>query len=430
MNEADLLDLVNEQPFGIAEFTAQSGHYLFFNEKERLLRCLSRHQLQAVCVFDLFDEDERDTLKELFTQCLKSSAKQAHFFDYKKDNRYFQMRLVSSDSGSIISTLTDTTDIHTLNASYLVNQEYIKCLNDAVIAANIGCWDFYPQEQRIVANAAWVTQKKYKDEDFRTSNELFADVVDGLTRWASLVHPDDLDATVELIEKHLNGDSDIYEAQFRMKSGDGEWIWIHDVGKVFQRDKDGVAIRMNGVHLDITKARKLEAEIDRVSMTDPLTGLLNRRKFESLFDASLRETVKKNKIFGFLFLDVDHFKKYNDIYGHQAGDDLLVAVSKVLKQSLRRSSDHCFRLGGEEFGIVFNTDDKQSAISFSELVKKNIESLFIPHKTNTASKYVTVSMGLVTEQDYKVNDLSRIYKEADELLYKSKENGRNILSCN
>jgi diguanylate cyclase (GGDEF)-like protein len=105
-------------------------------------------------------------------------------------------------------------------------------------------------------------------------------------------------------------------------------------------------------------------------------------------------------------------------------------VSKVLKQSLRRSGDHCFRLGGEEFGIVFNTDDKQSAISFSELVKKNIESLFIPHKTNTASEYVTVSMGLVTEQDYKVNDLSRIYKEADELLYKSKENGRNILSCN
>ncbi len=169
------------------------------------------------------------------------------------------MRLVSSDKGNIISTLTDTTDTHTLNASYLGNQKYIKCLNDAVIVANIGCCDFYSQEQRIVANAAWVTKKKYKDEDFRTSNELFADVVDGLTRWASLVHPDDLDATVELIEKHLNGDSDIYEAQFRMKSGDGEWIWIHDVGKVFQRDKDGVAIRMNGVHLDITKARKLEA---------------------------------------------------------------------------------------------------------------------------------------------------------------------------
>jgi PleD family two-component response regulator len=87
-----------------------------------------------------------------------------------------------------------------------------------------------------------------------------------------------------------------------MKSGDGEWIWIHDVGKVFQRDKDGVAIRMNGVHLDITRARRLEAEIDRVSMTDPLTGLLNRRKFEPLFDASLRETVKNNKIFGlFIF---------------------------------------------------------------------------------------------------------------------------------
>ena len=82
--------------------------------------------------------------------------------------------------------------------------------------------------------------------------------------------------------------------------------------------------------------------------------------------------MKNDKIFSFLFLDVEHFKKYNDIYGHQAGDDLLVAVGKVLKQSLRRSGDHCFRLGGEAFGVVFNTDDKPSAISFSELVKKYI----------------------------------------------------------
>ncbi|MFT7490992.1 MAG: diguanylate cyclase (GGDEF)-like protein [Pseudohongiellaceae bacterium] len=430
MSEIDLLALINEQPLGIAEFNADNGHYLFFNERERLFRCLTHRQMQAVCLFDLFDEGDRQTFKQRLKECLQAPIKQPYFFDYEKNQRHFQMRLIRSDNGSIMSTLSDTTDTHHLNASYRINQKYIQCLNDAVIAANIGCWDFYPQEQRIVANEAWVTQKKYKDKDFRVNDEMFADVIDGFARWTTLVHPDDLDATVELIEMHLKGDSDVYEAQFRMKSGDGEWIWIHDIGKVFQRDANGAAIRMNGVHLDITKARKLEAEIDRVSMTDPLTGLLNRRKFEALFDASLKATAKTKKIFGFLFLDVDYFKKYNDIYGHQAGDDLLIAVSKVLKQSLRRSGDHCFRLGGEEFGIVFNADDKQSAVSFSELVKKNIESLLIPHKTNTASKYVTVSMGLVTEQNYKVDDVGRIYKKADELLYKSKENGRNILSCN
>jgi PleD family two-component response regulator len=115
----------------------------------------------------------------------------------------------------------------------------------------------------------------------------------------------------------------------------------------------------------------------------------------------LNETAKKNRVFGFLFLDVDYFKKYNDIYEHQAGD-------------------HYLRLGGEELGLILNADDRQSAISFSELVKKSIESLLIPHKTNAASEYVTVSMGLVTEQDYKVGDVCRIYKKADELLYKSK----------
>jgi hypothetical protein len=91
------------------------------------------------------------------------------------------MRLVISDNGNIISTLTDTTDTHTSNASYLVNQEYIKCLNDAVIAVNIGCWGFYPQEQRIEANAAWVTQKN-------TRTKIFEQVMNFLPMWSMDLH--------------------------------------------------------------------------------------------------------------------------------------------------------------------------------------------------------------------------------------------------
>jgi diguanylate cyclase (GGDEF)-like protein len=227
----------------------------------------------------------------------------------------------------------------------------------------------------------------------------------------------------------LNGETETYESECRIKSGDGDWAWIRSIGKATEKDKDGKVIRMNGVHIDITKAREFEEEINKISTTDPLTGLLNRRKFESLFDDSHKQTAQ-NKVFSFLFLDVDCFKEYNDIYGHQAGDDVLLAISEVVKNSLRRTDDHCFRLGGEEFGIVFKSDDKQSAMAFAQLLKKNIESLSIPHKKNMASRYVTVSMGLVTKQDYQSDDFNRIYKQADDLLYKSKKDGRNILNCN
>jgi hypothetical protein len=80
-----------------------------------------------------------------------------------------------------------------LNASCLADKEHIKRLGDALDTAKIGCWGFFPGEDRIIATEAWVTQKKYKD--FRANKELFSDVLDGLAKWAEIVHPDDLEAT-------------------------------------------------------------------------------------------------------------------------------------------------------------------------------------------------------------------------------------------
>jgi diguanylate cyclase (GGDEF)-like protein len=121
------------------------------------------------------------------------------------------------------------------------------------------------------------------------------------------------------------------------------------------------------------------------------------------------------------------FKKYNDIYGHNEGDYVLKSIGKVLLNTAHRDDDYCFRLGGEEFGVVFNAKDEQSAISFSLLIKNNIEELRIPHIKNIASKYITSSMGLYCKKHDEEIDINQIYKHADELLYKAKEAGRNTL---
>lgn len=201
-----------------------------------------------------------------------------------------------------------------------------------------------------------------------------------------------------------------------MKDGHGQWRWIHDIGKVCQRDENGNAMRMKGVHIDITESKNLELKIKRISETDSLTGLLNKRKFESLFNNTIKESGRDNKLICFLMLDIDFFKAYNDTYGHLAGDDVLKKISNVLQKLLFRDDDDCFRLGGEEFGLVFKVDRKESAIILSKKIMHNIAQLQIPHKHSTVSDYITVSMGLLCTEYSKAVNIDDLYKKTDALL--------------
>ena len=107
------------------------------------------------------------------------------------------------------------------------------------------------------------------------------------------------------------------------------------------------------------------------------------------------------------------------------GDNVLIKIANSLKESLKREDDLCFRLGGEEFGAVYYTDSQSEALLYANKIRKNIEALKIEHEKNSASKYVTASMGLICLKPDEIKSEDIIYKEADELLYKAKESGRN-----
>jgi diguanylate cyclase (GGDEF)-like protein len=112
------------------------------------------------------------------------------------------------------------------------------------------------------------------------------------------------------------------------------------------------------------------------------------------------------------------------------GDDALRKISKVLNDSLARDDDHCFRLGGEEFGGVFKTASSSATLRFVERVKQNIEDLKIEHSTSTCSPYVTASIGLICMDIAGSGDADEYYKSADDLLYKAKAEGRNVVISN
>jgi len=167
-------------------------------------------------------------------------------------------------------------------------------------------------------------------------------------------------------------------------------------------------------------------QIEIISITDALTNLYNRRYFEHILSKELSRGCRENKSLTFSILDVDYFKQYNDTYGHKAGDDVLIAIGKVLKKTMGRASDYVFRLGGEEFGIIFSDMNEEESYKIVDKVRQAIESLRIPHKENSVSPWVTISAGFVVKKakDDAV-DKEEIYKIADQALYKAKEKGRN-----
>ncbi len=168
-------------------------------------------------------------------------------------------------------------------------------------------------------------------------------------------------------------------------------------------------------------------EMEKISITDSLTGIFNRRYFDEIFIKMMNSSKRKNELFCFIVLDVDFFKEYNDTYGHALGDEVLILIASTMKKTLLRADDYCFRLGGEEFGVIFNTKDKNMAVEFANRLKLEIYNLHILHKESKINDYITVSMGLVCKNPNELKDKNKIYNEADKLLYKAKNSGRNML---
>jgi diguanylate cyclase (GGDEF)-like protein/PAS domain S-box-containing protein len=200
---------------------------------------------------------------------------------------------------------------------------------------------------------------------------------------------------------------------------DGNFYWVKAfISPIFEK---GVKVGYTAIRQDITDKKRIE----EISITDGLTNIYNRRHFNDIFPSILLSAQRKDEIVCFLILDIDHFKQYNDNYGHQMGDEVLIKFSASLKESLQRADDIPFRLGGEEFGIIYKADNEAHALEFAEAIRQNIYDLKIPHEYSSVSPYITASMGLICGHASVLGDVDTLFKQADDLLYKAKENGRN-----
>ncbi|NOI79985.1 diguanylate cyclase [Vibrio tubiashii] len=182
---------------------------------------------------------------------------------------------------------------------------------------------------------------------------------------------------------------------------------------------------------EITERKQIEQQllheknkIEQLSITDPLTGLFNRRYYNKKLPTEILRAQSTQDWLSFVIIDVDDFKQYNDHYGHLNGDKQLVEFANALKKQCHQSSDYCFRLGGEEFGVLFTGRSPEEAISFVNQIRQEIESLQLEHQFSRASDVITASFGIVTTNKPKYT-MEQLYETADAALYDAKESGRN-----
>lgn len=175
-------------------------------------------------------------------------------------------------------------------------------------------------------------------------------------------------------------------------------------------------------HLELKACRDI---FEKQSLMDGLTGIANRHYFDQVFNQEWRRALRNQKPLSIVFLDIDFFKKYNDHYGHLAGDECLRKVGNALKKSILRASDLVARYGGEEFIIVLPETSQVDAVKVGERVRRDIKALMITHIMSEVSDYVTVSLGVSTVIPEKDMVPAHLIAKADEALYQAKRKGRD-----
>lgn len=175
-------------------------------------------------------------------------------------------------------------------------------------------------------------------------------------------------------------------------------------------------------HLELKHAHDV---LEQVSATDALTGVANRHRLEAVLEHEFIRQQRTQAPLSLIMLDVDHFKAFNDTYGHLAGDRCLAQVAQCLSSALRDGVDLVARYGGEEFTCVLPDTDGAAALKVAERLRGHVADLRIPHAKSSAGPYVTVSMGLATAASGDAGDPHSLITRADHRLYQAKAAGRN-----
>jgi diguanylate cyclase (GGDEF)-like protein len=196
-----------------------------------------------------------------------------------------------------------------------------------------------------------------------------------------------------------------------------------DAGPIL--DDDGQLIGVVETLRDMTDQKRAETALKALADSDGLTGLANRRAFDQTLEAEWARARRAKGPLSLLLADVDHFKPYNDLHGHQAGDECLRTIATLVRRSASRPADLTARYGGEEFAIVMPETDERGGRKVADRLRDMLSALRLPHGANGVGQFVTISVGIATQFPNDDSCPDWLLGRADQALYAAKHAGRN-----
>lgn len=193
---------------------------------------------------------------------------------------------------------------------------------------------------------------------------------------------------------------------------------------VLQRTK-ALAESTEEIELQKLELEKVNRQLQKLSLKDPLTKLWNRRKYDETINLEWNRCLRHQRPIALVLLDIDYFKEYNDYYGHLAGDQCLTKIGQTIKNLLSRSTDMAARYGGEEFIVILPETEKEEAVKIANMLRQKIEALHILHEQSPVSNYVAVSIGVTFTIPNINSSYEDLFKVVDKALYQAKADGRN-----
>jgi diguanylate cyclase (GGDEF)-like protein len=221
-------------------------------------------------------------------------------------------------------------------------------------------------------------------------------------------------ATADAAVFFVSGDMDVANEMKAFELGAADFI---------HKPISAPVVRARASYHLVMKAQ--ENELKRLATTDQLTGLLNRRAFDDMLDLQWRSARRTGMPLATIMVDVDHFKDYNDAYGHPKGDECLKAIATLLRTQLSRPADTVARYGGEEFVVLLPDTSTDGALHVAERLCNAVRRANIDHRNSPSSRVVTASFGVAALVPDGVAFAETLVAAADEALYAAKHAGRN-----
>jgi diguanylate cyclase (GGDEF)-like protein/PAS domain S-box-containing protein len=278
----------------------------------------------------------------------------------------------------------------------------------ALAGANDGLWDWDLRAETIYLSPRFRAMLGYGHQDVGSSPH----------DWLALVHPDDRPVVEDAVRDHLEGRTEHYEAEYRMRAADGSYRWMLSRAQAV-RGTDRRPMRLAGSQTDVSDRKAAELRLQHDALHDALTGLPNRVLFQDRLAHLVRRGQRRGAACAVLFLDLDRFKIVNDSLGHLVGDDLLVAVADRLSAALR-PGDTVARLGGDEFTVLL--EDLVDHTEAQRVADRILDSLQAPFPIADQDIYLSASIGIAMIPSGATTE--EVIRDADAAMYRAKSEGR------